>query len=138
MMTYEQADKILGRRTEKKIRYAEKLVRNSTSDRIFITRHDHTVVTVFKTGEYQLTSAGFRTPTTKKTLNTYGPVQVYQQQFEWYVPITDPFAPAFYAGLRRVTFMDGMLVSDLGVVLVDPDDWDKEKKSVNPSEGSAL
>ena len=118
MMTYEQADKILGHRAEKKIRYAEKLVRNMTGDRIFVTRHDHIVVTIHKEGDYTLTSAGWPTVTTKKTLNTYGPVQIHQDRFQWFA--TTPYG-------SQVAFRDGMLVSDLGVPYVNPETWDVVK-----------
>ena len=118
MMTYDQADKILGHRSVKQIRYAEKLVRNMTGDRIFVTRHDHIVVTIHKEGDYTLTSAGWPTVTTKKTLNTYGPVQVYQKAYEWKIDSQDPLWP----GLKLVVpFRDGMVVSDLGVVLTPQD-----------------
>ena len=134
MMTYEQADKILGNREEKKLRYAERLVRHHPCDMqgapatraILVTRHGHPVVTIYPDGTYRLDSCGYPTVTTKKTLNTYGPVQVYQEHSEWFVATTNPYHDG---RLSRSHFRDGMIVNDLGQVYVNPDAFDAVKKT---------
>ena len=127
MLTYEQAEKLLGFKSHKALRYAEKLVNHKSQGYITVTRHDRPVVKIFADGTYQLDSCGYQTVTTKKTLNTYGPVQVYQEHFQWYIPVTDPFGPYPASKLARVPFRDGMLVNDLGQVYVNPETWDVVK-----------
>lgn len=115
MMTYEQAAKLLGNKMTKNLRYAEKLDRSWWTPyhekAIAITRHGRPVIMIYSDGSYRLHSCGYKTATTKKTLNTYGPVQVYQKNFEWIAQSRE------FVGL----FRDGMVVSDLGMVLVPQD-----------------
>lgn len=54
--------------------------------------HNTIVIRIHRDGSYTLNSGGYRTVTTKKRLNLYGPVRVSQRAFEWFagdVPFTD-------------------------------------------------
>jgi hypothetical protein len=59
---------------------------------VAIELHGTKVVRFFPNGLVQLNSGGYRTHTTKKRINKYSPVRVYQKNFEWFLNDGTPFA----------------------------------------------
>lgn len=56
-----------------------------------IKYHNTVVVEIHINGKYVLRSGGWKTVTTKKRINTYSPVKVYQKNFEWFTADGKPF-----------------------------------------------
>jgi len=50
-----------------------------------IKYHNTIVVEYLPDGSCILRSGGWKTVTTKRRINEYSPVRVYQQNFEWYI-----------------------------------------------------
>lgn len=67
--------------------YAEIEYDNSVSIRL----HGTTVVRFYPNGLVKLSSGGYHTHTTKKRINQYSPVRVYQKNFEWFLSDGTPF-----------------------------------------------
>lgn len=83
---WKSARKALGEKDEKNIGNNTKLVRMPNND-IAVTLHGHRVVRYRKGGVTQVSSAGYRTTTTKDRINRYTPasVSVVQRDYEWYL-----------------------------------------------------
>lgn len=60
-------------------------------DTYAIQYHQTKVVLIHRDGTYTLNSGGYRTPTTKKRINDYSPVKVFQKKHEWYIGEGKPF-----------------------------------------------
>jgi hypothetical protein len=86
-MNYAEAISMVHGKTKQKARkvgnntYAEIEYDNSVSIRL----HGTAVVRFYPNGLVKLNSGGWRTHTTKKRINKYSPVKVYQKKYEWYL-----------------------------------------------------
>jgi hypothetical protein len=58
---------------------------------VSIELHGTKVVVFYPNGLVKLNSGGYRTSTTKKRINQYSPVSVYQKNFEWFLRDHTPF-----------------------------------------------
>jgi hypothetical protein len=58
---------------------------------VAIELHGTKVVVFYPNGLVKLSSGGYRTSTTKKRINQYSPVSVYQKNFEWFLRDGTPF-----------------------------------------------
>lgn len=52
---------------------------------VAIELHGTNVVVIYPDDSVMLNSGGWRTVTTKKRINQYSPVKVYQKKHEWYL-----------------------------------------------------
>ena len=92
-MNYLEAVAMVRGKTNKNTRkvgnntYAEIEYDNSVSIRL----HGTTVVRFYPNGLVKLNSGGYHTHTTKKRINQYSPVKVYQKNFEWFLRDGTPF-----------------------------------------------
>jgi len=92
-MTHAEATKmVLGKRNR-----GERKVGNNTyayieyDGSVSISLHGTTVVRFYPNGLVKLNSGGYHTHTTKKRINQYSPVRVYQKNFEWFLSDGTPF-----------------------------------------------
>lgn len=58
---------------------------------VAIELHGTNVVVIYPDDTVMLNSGGWHTHTTKKRINQYSPVQVYQKNYEWYLKDGTPF-----------------------------------------------
>ena len=58
---------------------------------VAIELHGTKVVVFSPNGMVKLNSGGYHTHTTKKRINQYSPVKVYQKNFEWFLSDGTPF-----------------------------------------------
>jgi len=92
-MNYLEAVTMVRGKTNKNTRkvgnntYAEIEYDKSVSIRL----HGTTVVRFYPNGLVKLNSGGYHTHTTKKRINQYSPVSVYQKNFEWFLRDGTPF-----------------------------------------------
>ncbi len=92
-MNYLEAVAMVRGKTNKNTRkvgnntYAEIEYDKSVSIRL----HGTTVVRFYPNGLVKLNSGGYHTHTTKKRINQYSPVRVYQKNFEWFLSDGTPF-----------------------------------------------
>ena len=92
-MNYLEAVAMVRGKTNKNTRkvgnntYAEIEYDNSVSIRL----HGTAVVRFYPNGLVKLNSGGYHTHTTKKRINQYSPVGVYQKNFEWFLRDGTPF-----------------------------------------------
>lgn len=92
-MNYLEAVAMVRGKTNKNTRkvgnntYAEIEYDKSVSIRL----HGTTVVRFYPNGLVKLNSGGWHTHTTKKRINQYSPVRVYQKNFEWFLSDGTPF-----------------------------------------------
>ena len=98
MLTFTQAQDLLGVRESKTLENNTKLVR-LTVNQFAITLHGNVVVRINRDGSYVLHTGGWRTMTTKDRLCRYSPVGVFQKAGEWFLNLPTP-----------VPFVDGMQV----------------------------
>lgn len=100
MLTYNECQEKIkrGRNGTKKLgnnTYLHKMLDGSFGVKL----HDTFVVIIHANGNYTLNSGGWETVTTKKRINEYGPVNIYQRQGIWYLSNSS------------VEFYDGMVLS---------------------------
>jgi hypothetical protein len=69
-----------------------------------IKYHNTVVVEMLLDGIYILRSGGWHTATTKRRITEYGPVRIYQKDFNWFLSDGNPF-------------VDGMVVNSSGEVV---------------------
>lgn len=81
-MNYIEAEKILGKRSKKKLGNHTYLRRSGDE---LIIRLYATDIIVFRPGEFSLNAGIWRTNTTQKRINTYAPLKVYSKKGVWYV-----------------------------------------------------
>jgi len=62
------------------------------------------VVMIHEDGTYTLDSGGWQTITTKKRINEYAPVYVFQKNYEWFLE-------------DNIPFYDGMKINSAGEVI---------------------
>ena len=92
-MNYLEAVSMVRGKTNKNSRkvgnntYAEIEYDQSVSIRL----HGTSVVRFYPNGLVKLNSGGYHTHTTKKRINQYSPVRVYQKNFEWFLSDGTPF-----------------------------------------------
>jgi hypothetical protein len=92
-MNYLEAVAMVRGKTNKNTRkvgnntYAEIEYDKSVSIRL----HGTTVVRFYPNGLVKLNSGGYHTHTTKKRINQYSPVRVYQKNFDWFLSDGTPF-----------------------------------------------
>jgi hypothetical protein len=86
-MTHAEAVKmVLGKRNR-----GQRKVGNNTyayinhDSSVSIELHGTKVVTIYPNGLYKLNSGGYHTSTTKKRINQYSPVKVYQKNYNWFL-----------------------------------------------------
>ena len=93
MLTFNEAIKILGSKQQKKIANNTVLSKTNSDTLLMIKLHGYAIIFITKGGAkgldhsydmYSLHSCGYKTVTTKRRLNKYGPVSVYQKDFIWY------------------------------------------------------
>ncbi len=105
-MTYNEAIKLLGNRSSKKIDnnthlvYAEKRGAARCDSGVCIVLHSTCVVHLNEDGSKILNSGGWRTATTKDRINRFGGVSLWQRKGEWHVGVGD----------TTVEYRDGMKV----------------------------
>ena len=90
MYTFNTALKKLGGSEKVKLQYAttmEKIDDNC----IGIKHHNTFIVKMYSNGVYELNNGGFKSRTTKKRINQYAPINIYQYDFEWYYGDGKPF-----------------------------------------------
>ena len=58
---------------------------------VAIELHGTKVVTIHADDSVTLNSGGYHTSTTKKRINQYSPVRVYQKNYEWFLSDGTPF-----------------------------------------------
>jgi hypothetical protein len=93
VMTYAEVVQMVRGKTNRK----ERKVGNNTyaeieyDDSVSIRLHGTAVVRFYPNGTVKLNSGGWRTHTTKKRINQYSPVYVYQKKYEWYLADGTPF-----------------------------------------------
>jgi hypothetical protein len=86
-MTYADLHKIIRGKTNKNRR---KISNNTwgeidtNTNIIYITLHNHLIITAYPDNVFMLSNAGYRTVTTKRRLNQFTPFQIWQKNFEWY------------------------------------------------------
>lgn len=104
-MTHSEATKmVLGKRNR-----GERKVGNNTyayiqaDGSVAIELHGTNVVVIYPDDSVMLNSGGYRTHTTKKRINQYSPVKVYQKNFEWFLS-------------DGTEFTDRMIVTDKYIV----------------------
>lgn len=97
---WKSARKALGKKEEKNIGNNTYLVRMPNND-IAVTLHGSRVVRYRKGGATQVSSAGYKTSTTKDRINRYTPsnVSVVQRDYEWYLKKNGSKQP-FQDGMR--------------------------------------
>lgn len=97
---YSKADKALGDRRSKVIGNNTELVRKGGD--IAVELHGNEVVRFYSGGEVGLSSAGYRSSTTKDRLNRYTPngVNIVQRNHKWYLERRG----------KKVPFEDGMTI----------------------------
>lgn len=99
-MNYNEAVAMVRGKTNRKSRkignntYAE----IEYDDSVSIILHGTTVVRFYPNGLVKLNSGGWRTHTTKKRINKYSPVGVYQKNFEWFLRDGTPFEDNMLVG----------------------------------------
>lgn len=92
-MTHAEAVSMVRGKTNRK----ERKIGNNTyayieyDGSVSIALHGTIVVRLFENGLVQLNSGGWRTHTTKKRINKYSPVSVYQKNYEWFLRDGTPF-----------------------------------------------
>lgn len=92
-MTHTEAVSMVRGKTNRK----ERKIGNNTyayieyDGSVSIALHGTVVVRLFENGLVQLNSGGWRTHTTKKRINQYSPVNVYQKNYEWFLRDGTPF-----------------------------------------------
>ena len=86
-MTHAEMTKlVLGKRNR-----SERKVGNNTyayietDGSVSVELHGTKVVRFYPNGLVKLNSGGYRTHTTKKRINQYSPVKVYQKNYEWFL-----------------------------------------------------
>jgi hypothetical protein len=52
---------------------------------VAIELHGTNVVVIYPDNSVMLNSGGWRTHTTKKRINQYSPVKIYQEKYQWYL-----------------------------------------------------
>lgn len=99
-MNYNEAVEMVRGKTNRKTRkignntYAE----IEYDDSVSIILHGTTVVRFYPNGLVKLNSGGYHTHTTKKRINKYSPVSVYQKNFEWFLRDGTPFEDNMLVG----------------------------------------
>lgn len=86
LKNFNSADRALGDKDSRVIGNNTKLVRRNPST-IVVKLHGHPVVKYKSSGRTFVSSAGYKTDTTKDRINRYTPrgVSVVQRDFEWYL-----------------------------------------------------
>ena len=86
-MTHAEATKmVLGKRNR-----GQRKVGNNTyayiqaDGSVAIELHGTKVVVLYPNGLVKLNSGGWRTHTTKKRINQYSPVRIYQEKYQWFL-----------------------------------------------------
>lgn len=87
--SYQEALAKLGNRKQRKLGNNTWMVKHTGF--IAIKLHATNVVEIWPDNTYVLNSGGYKTVTTKDRLNTYGPVRVWQKNFDWFVSGGRPF-----------------------------------------------
>ncbi len=98
-MTYQEAKELIkrGRNGRKKLRNNTYLHYSEIDKSFAIILHQTDVVRIYQDGTYELRSGGWNTLTTKKVINMFSPVKIYQKDFVWYLQDTNKVE--FYNGI---------------------------------------
>lgn len=89
-MNYQHFSNLLGKRNSKKLAHNTYAVKQANGD-IEIRLHQTAIVTYMPNGKAILSTGGWQTATTKDRLNKFGPVQIYQKDFVWYLSTGEVF-----------------------------------------------
>ena len=100
-MNYEEANKLLGNKQVKRTGETATTIERLDSTTIGIRYHSTIVVRIHADGSYTLDNGGWQTLTTKKRINKYTPVQIWQEQFTWYLDVDGKIIP----------FVNGMTIN---------------------------
>jgi len=86
-MTHAEATKmVLGKRNRSQRKVGNNTYAYIQADgSVAIELHGTNVVVIYPDDSVMLNSGGYRTHTTKKRINQYSPVKVYQKNFEWFL-----------------------------------------------------
>jgi len=108
MLTYQETERILAKRTTKKIA-RKTYLRRQNGDAV-IRFWDTDIITISPDNVYTLNSGGYRTLTTRGRLNSFSPAIVIPDKGLWYVCDGQ-------TATLRIIFADGIQVNCNGVVL---------------------
>lgn len=124
MWTYNQFDVYLGNKESRPVPSDFGSPRSTTVDRlnngdIAIYYHYTNVVTLHSDDTFTIKTGGYKTNTTKKRINDFSPVNVFQKDFEWFLADNVPFIDGVRVNVRgniipqkaKVNFADS--VSDI-------------------------
>lgn len=104
-MNYADAVKLLKGKKARKIGHAT-VVHINEDNNIAIKYHATDIVTISQDDKITLNNNGWYTPTTKKNINKYTPinVRVYQSKYDWFVQIDKEVRP----------YKNGMTITENG------------------------
>lgn len=99
-MTHAEATKmVLGKRNREQRKVGNNTYAYIENDgSVAIELHGTKVVVLYPNGLVKLNSGGWRTHTTKKRINQYSPVKVYQKNYEWFLSDGTPFEDKMVIG----------------------------------------
>jgi hypothetical protein len=103
--TFAEAAAFLGNRATRRLANNTWLRRDGAD--CVLTLHGNPIITYHPGGGVTLRSGGWRSVTTKRRLNQFAPVQVWQRRREWFVA----------AGGAEAPFRDGMRIDAHGRIL---------------------
>ncbi len=91
-MTYQEAEALMQRSRSGRVKLAHETYLQKDDKGNFVIKYWYTnVVEILKDGFYRLSSGGYQTHTTKKRINTYAPVNVFQRNWDWFLGGGIPF-----------------------------------------------
>ena len=104
-MTYSECLDLIkrGRGGRKKLRNNTYLHYNEIDNSFSVVLHSTDVVKIYADGRYILNSGGWRTHTTKKVINMFSPIKIYQRQFEWFLTDGTPFEDGIVVSVVPLT-----------------------------------
>lgn len=105
MKSYQEALEKLGKRETRKLENNTYLQRRG--DNLVVMLHSTDVVTYQADGRVILDSGGWRTPTTKDRINTYAPINLWQDKGQWFIGPN-------WNRVNTAIFQDGMIINPDG------------------------
>ena len=118
-LSFDDAVKTLKGKDSKKLENNTYLVRVD-ADSVGVKLHNTVVVYIYKSGNYQYDSGGWRSVTTKDRINKYGPVGIHQKDNVWYI--------------GEGIYEDGVMLDNDGKPLLplrEPDKVQKKKRELD-------
>jgi len=90
MLTYQKACEFIGRKDRRKLCY-QTYAEHIGNGCIGIKFHSTYIIKIYPDGTHELNHGGYPTYTTKKRINKYSPIRIYQRDFNWYYSNDKPF-----------------------------------------------